>query len=224
VKRDRRPGKTPSHIYSGFVTCHCGGKMYVPMKTAKYICQACRNKIGCQDLDEIFMEELKGYLVKAENVQAYLNKAGAALSEKQALLEQRRNETNKLEEDKQKMMRLYLDGHIGGEDFKKYNDPIVEQRGQLDEELERVQGEIDVLKIDSLSSEQIAAEALNLHSRWPEMTLEEKRRVAELTVRSIVVGDGTINFNLIQLPSYQDFANRQSSHLAPARCEVDSRI
>lgn len=222
VKRDRRPGKTPAHIYSGFVTCHCGGKMYVPMKTAKYICQKCRNKIGCQDLDEIFMEELKGYLVKDENVQAYFNKAGAALSEKQALLEQRRSETTKLEEDKHRMLRLYLDGNIGGEDFKAFNDPIVERRRQLDAELERVQGEIDVLTIDSLSSEQIAAEALNLHSRWPEMTLEEKRRVAELMVRSIVVGDGDITFNLIQLPSYQDFANRQSSHLAPSRCAMDS--
>lgn len=212
VKRERRPGKTPAHIYSGFVTCQCGGKMYVPMKTAKYICQKCRNKIACQDLDEIFMEELKNYLVKDENVRAYLDKAGAALSEKQTLLEQRRKETNKLDEDKQRMLRLYLDGHIGGEDFKAYNDPILDQRRQLDEELVRVQAEIDILKIDNLSSEQIATEALNLHSRWPEMSLEEKRRVAELMVRSIVVGDGDITFNLIQLSSYQDFANKQSSH------------
>ncbi|OYW72521.1 MAG: hypothetical protein B7Z37_24585 [Verrucomicrobia bacterium 12-59-8] len=43
-------------------------------------------------------------------------------------------------------------------------------------------------------------EALDLHARWPEMSLEEKRRVAELMVRTIVVGDGEIEFNLVQLP------------------------
>ena len=42
------------------------------MRTPKYTCQKCRNSIGCQDLEEIFMEEVKGYLVKPENVQAGL--------------------------------------------------------------------------------------------------------------------------------------------------------
>ena len=39
----------------------------MPMRTPKYTCQKCRNSLGCQDL-----EEIKGYLVKPENVQAYL--------------------------------------------------------------------------------------------------------------------------------------------------------
>lgn len=212
MKRERRPAKMPAHIFSGFVSCHCGAKMYVPMRTPKYTCQKCRNSIGCQDLEEIFMEEVKGYLVKPENVQAYLSKAGDALTEKQTLLDKRRKEAEKLTQDTERMLRLYLDGNIGAEDFKKFNQPLSDQRGQLDEELVRLQSEIDVLKIDNLSSEQMVNEALDLHARWPEMSLEEKRRVAELMVRTIVVGDGEIEFNLVQLPSYQEITNWQNTY------------
>ena len=212
MKRERRTAKMPAHIFSGFVSCHCGAKMYVPMRTPKYTCQKCRNSIGCQDLEEIFMEEVKGYLVKPENVQAYLSKAGDALTEKQTLLDKRRKEAEKLAQDTERMLRLYLDGNIGAEDFKKFNQPLSDQRGQMDEELVRLQSEIDVLKIDNLSSEQMVTEALDLHARWPEMSLEEKRRVAELMVRTIVVGDGEIEFNLVQLPSYQEITNWQNTY------------
>jgi hypothetical protein len=37
--------------------------------------------------------------------------------------------------------------------------------------------------------------------------------VAELMVRTIVVGDGEIEFNLVQLPSYQEFTNWQNRYL-----------
>ena len=58
----------------------------------------------------------------------------------------------------------------------------------------------------------MVTEAIDLHTRWPEMTLEEKRRVAELMVRTIVIGDGEIEFNLVQLPSYQEITNWQNRY------------
>lgn len=212
MKRERRPTKLPSHIFSGFVECHCGGKMYVPMRTPKYTCQKCRNSIACQDLEEIFMEEVKGYLIDPQNVNSYLGKASTALNEKQALLNQREKESEKLKKDTERMLRLYLDGDISAEDFKNFNQPLTDQRSQFEEELARLQAEIDILKIDNLSSEQLITEALDLHARWQEMSLEEKRRVTELMVRSIVVGDGEIEFNLVQLPSYKEFTNWQNRY------------
>ncbi|MFO1486419.1 MAG: recombinase family protein [Verrucomicrobiaceae bacterium] len=223
MKRQRRPAKLPAHIFSGFVTCHCGGKMYVPIRTPKYTCQKCRNNISCQDLEEIFMEEVKGYLVKPENVQAYLKKAGTTLTEKQTLLNKRQKEAEKLNQDTERMLRLYLDNNIGAEDFKKFNQPLSDQRDQLGEELIRIQAEIDVLKIDNLSSEQMVTEALDLHGRWPEMNLEEKRRVAELMVRTIIIGDGEIEFNLIQLSSFQEITNWQNRYLRANTAERSSR-
>ncbi|MBK8092199.1 MAG: recombinase family protein [Verrucomicrobiaceae bacterium] len=152
MKRER-PAKKPAHLFSGFVVCHCGNKMYVPMKTPKYTCQKCRNKIACADLEEIFLEEVKSYLVNPANVQGYLSKSGEVLGEKETLIAQRQRESAKLKSDTDRMLRLYLDGSVTSEDFKRFNDPLVEQRQQLDDELVRLQAEIDVLKIDSLSGE-----------------------------------------------------------------------
>lgn len=213
MKRERRPSKKPAHVFSGFVVCHCGSKMYVPIRTPKYTCQKCRNSIGCQDLEEIFMNEVKGYLVNPANVRSYLKNAGNTLAEKQLLLDQRQGAAEKLKLDTERMLRLYLDGDIDANDFKKFNDPLSDQRQQTDEELGRLQAEVDVLKIDNLSSEQLVTEAQDLHTRWPEMSLDEKRRVVEVMVRSILIGDGEIEFNLVQLPSYKEITNWQSTYL-----------
>lgn len=105
-----------------------------------------------------------------------------------------------------------MDGNIGAEDFKKFNQLFRDQRGQMDKELVRLQSEIDALKIDNLSSEQMVNEALDFHARWPEMSLVEKRRVAELMVRTIVLGEGEIEFNLVQLPSYQEITKWQNTY------------
>lgn len=110
------------------------------------------------------------------------------------------------------MLRLYLDESVSSEDFKRFNDPLVEQRTQLDEDLGRLQAEIDVLRIDSLSGEQLISEALHLHSRWPSMGAAEKRQIIEQRVRSIKIGDGDIEFNLVQLPAYQEIANWQNTY------------
>jgi len=58
----------------------------------------------------------------------------------------------------------------------------------------------------------MVTEAIDLHTRWPEMTLEEKPRVAELMVRTIVIEDGEIESNLVQLPSYQEITKRQNRY------------
>lgn len=212
IKRER-PAKKPAHLFSGFAVCRCGGKMYVPSNTPKYTCQKCRNKIACTDLEEIFLEEVKGYLVNPANVQAYLDKSGSAVREREVLLDQRRKESIRLQSDTDRMLRLYLDGSVSAEDFKRFNDPITEQRQQLDEELPRLEAEIDILKIDSLSGEQLVAEALDLHARWPSMGEAEKRQIVELMVREVKIGVGELEFHLVHLPSFKDSANWQNTYL-----------
>lgn len=59
--------KQPLHLFADFSFCHCGGKMIVPSNTDKYTCLDCRHKIGCQDLEEIFLSQLKDFSLPNQN-------------------------------------------------------------------------------------------------------------------------------------------------------------
>jgi site-specific DNA recombinase len=211
LKRER-PAKKPAHLFSGFVVCKCGEKMYVPTKSPKYTCQKCRTKIPCLDLEDLFLEEVKDYLVNPDNVLSYLSKVSTAQVDMEAHLMHLQKESAKIKTDTDRMLTLYLDGSVSSEEFKVFNQPLSERRPQIQEEIIRLQAELDLLKIDSLSSEQLVAEAVDLHARWPGMAPDEKRRVAEQMVRSIVIGDGTIDFHLVQLPSYKEITNWQNRY------------
>lgn len=53
------PTKQTIQLFTGIAFCGCGGKMYVPSNSAKYICPACRRKIPSDDLEDIFRTELE---------------------------------------------------------------------------------------------------------------------------------------------------------------------
>ena len=46
---------------------------------------------------------------------------------------------------------------------------------QLDEEVPRVQAEVDLLKVNHLSADQVLSEANDLYGRWPSLSRDEKQ-------------------------------------------------
>ena len=80
TKRER-PGKRPVHLFSGLTSCTCGHKMYVPSNSPKYVCSGCRNKIPIVDLEGIFLDELRNYLLTPEKVTEFLQGAQGAIAD-----------------------------------------------------------------------------------------------------------------------------------------------
>ena len=64
------------------------------------------------------------------------------------------------------MMRLYLDGEIPKEGFGTHYRPVDEQRQQIEKQIPELQGELDFLKIQYLSQDEIIHEAKDLYSGW----------------------------------------------------------
>lgn len=64
--------RTPNHPFAGIAHCGCGGKMYVPTGSRKYVCRECRAKIAIRDLETIFVETMITRLEKekADTVEA----------------------------------------------------------------------------------------------------------------------------------------------------------
>jgi site-specific DNA recombinase len=207
--KQARPGKRAVHLFAGLVLCACGKKMYVPSNTPKYVCPACRNKIPIVDLEGVFSDELKAYLVTPEKVTEYLAKASDTLLEKSHLLDSLRKDLEKVKAEADKTYRLYLEGALSVSQFKEIFQPLDARRHQIEAEMPRAEAELDLLRVNGLSSDYIMKEAIDLHARWPKMALEDRRRIVEALVKSITIGKGEIDINLYYLPGFEEMANRQ---------------
>ena len=209
-----RPNGRPKravHLFAGLTFCSCGQKMYVLTNSAKYGCQACRTKIPAEDLEAIFVEQLKNFLVSPAEVDAYLGRARGTLTEKEQLLENRKKEAEKIRQEIDRTHRLYLDGEINAGAFGKFFRPIEERQKQLEEELPKLQAEIDLLRVTSFSADQVMNDATYLQESWPGLERVEKRKIVECITNKIVVSKEEITIDLCYLPSSKELTKRDWS-------------
>lgn len=212
----RKPvARRPVHLFAGLIFCRCGGKMYVPSNSPKYTCRECRNKISVDDIETIFHEQLKKFVFSPDEIMDYLSQADEVIQNKQQQFDTLMAEAKILKPKIDGVFDLYLDGKITKAEFSNRYQPLKTRADQIDDQIPQLQAEIDFLKIQHLSSDQILQEAQNLSRLWPLMTTEEKREIAENILEKIVVGDKEININLAYLPhSSEIMATRQRSQSA----------
>ena len=198
---NKRPARKTVHLFSGVAFCHCDQKMYVPSNSPKYICSKCHNKIPIEDLEDVFQHQLKDFFLSPSEVNTYLNRADEAIKGKEDLLRSLSEEQRRVRQEMEKVYRLYVDDQITPEGFGSRYKPLEERLGQIEDQLPQLQAEIDFLRIQYLSSDQILAEAHDLYSRWEDLSKEEKRRIVESITERIVVGEGDVTIHLAYLPS-----------------------
>lgn len=212
-RKNKKATRKTVYLFSGYVFCHCDYKMYVPSNSPKYTCYKCRNKIGTDDLEKIFHEQLKTFFFSPKEITDYLNKADKVIKEKEDLLNSLNEEKRKTEIEMDKIYRAYINEEITMDSFGRHYRPLEKRIKQIDNKIPELQGEIDFLKIQYLSSDQIVNEAKNLYSRWPELTSEEKRKIVENITEKIIIGENDITINLCYLPpSSKLMASGQRNH------------
>jgi site-specific DNA recombinase len=212
-KKNKKPARKSPQLFTGFVFCHCNYKMYVPSNSPKYICYKCRNKIGTTDLEDIFHHQLKTFFFSPTEITNYLNQADQVIKEKENLLKTLNDDRRKTEIEMEKIYRAYINEEITMEGFGRHYRPLEERLKQIDNQTPEIQGEIDFLKIQYISSDQIFNEAKDLYSRWPELTPEEKRKIIENITEKIIIGNEDVTINLTYLPSSSKLmASGQRNH------------
>jgi site-specific DNA recombinase len=212
-RNGRKPARKTVHLFSGFAYCDCGQKLYVPSSNPKYTCYKCHNKIGIDDLEMVFHEQLKTFFFSPTDWLSYLDQADTRIKEKQELLDTLEKERQKITQDMEKLFRLYMADQISPEGFGKQNKPLEERAKQLEEEIPNLQGEIDFLKIHYLSSDQILTNARDLYSRWPDLKAEERRKIVENITELIVIGKDDVTIELCYLPSPSEIASKEQRNL-----------
>jgi site-specific DNA recombinase len=209
LKSWKRPGKTPVHLFSGLAHCACGHKMYVRAGSPKYFCRKCCNKIPITDLESVVHQELKVFFTQPERVTHDLQAADKNLTEKQTLLDAHQRELQKVRDEMKQTHRLFVEGHITAQGFGDFYKPAEQRLNQLVAELPKLQAEVDFLKINKLSTDDILHEASTLYDRWPKLPTEDKRRIVECLVEKIVIGDGEIDITLSHRPPSEEACKNQ---------------
>ena len=200
----RRPAKKTSYLFAGFAVCECGAKMYVPARRGKYVCAACLNKIPVDDLETLYQSELADFLLSPEEMSAHHTAANEMLREKERLIEAAEGELKKLVGSENELFDLYHAGALNKVDFGRRHKPLSERRAQIEEELPRLEAERDVLKIGTLSRDEVLDEAKDLADKWGDLPFEHRRQIVETITDRIVVGKEGVEIILLQVPFGND--------------------
>lgn len=154
---------------------------------------------------------MKLFFGQHERVSQHLQNADRNLTEKTAALETHRHEIQKVRDEMTRTHRLYLDGQITAQGFGDFYKPAEERLNQLRAELPRLEAEVDLLKVNKLSTDDVVHESATLHERWPKMPPDDKRKVAEALIEKIVIGDGEIDITYSCLPTSEELCKNQQS-------------
>lgn len=226
-KQGRKPARKAVHLFAGFAHCACGTKMYVWSNSPKYRCPSCNNKIPVDDLEAVYREQLREFLLSPEEIDAHAAAAQDAMREKQTLIETTEAELKKLEAEGDRLYQLYMADGLSKNDFGRRHKPLSARRNQLEEELPRLQAELDVLRIGSVSREETLSEAQGLAERWSDLAVEEKRQIVESITERIVVGKEEVEIHLLQVSPVgigADKATRLHSRVAFLMPGVDAAL
>lgn len=199
-EKGKRTTQRTIHLFAGLTYCACGPKMYVLSNSPKYTCQKCRNKIPKDDLEAVFIEQIKHFSVSPDEINAHLDRANTTIHSKAKLLKVLEAERQKLNGEIDKLHDLYQSGMIDKHGFGVKYHPWADRFRQLDDEIPAVQAELDVMKINQLSEEEIILGARDLYERWPNLPGEEKRHIIEAITEKIIVGKDEIDINLYYAP------------------------
>ena len=209
LKKDKRPGKSPVHLFSGLAHCSCGHKMYVSSKSPKYFCRKCRNKVAKKDLEEAIVDDLGKMFGQPDRVNHHLEAAEKNLAEKTALLDAHQQAIQKVRNEMTQTYRLYVEGQITPQGFGDFYKPAEERLNQLLAELPNLEAEVEHLKTHNVSADGVLRESATIQEKWPHMDMGEKRKVIETLIEKIVIGEDDFDVNYSILPSSEEGCKNQ---------------
>jgi site-specific DNA recombinase len=212
-KERKNVGPKPKHLLAGLVHCEtCSGKMYVfhDSKSPTYTCKKCKTRIPTADLEEIFHEQLKTFLLTNTTIAEYLEKIDSSLQEKQQLLGHVMEERQTIQKEMKGMIAMRANNELTKEFFAEHYKPLEERMIQINDQLPELEAEIDFLRIQNHSTDVVLQDAQDLYSQWGLLSYEDKRNIIEIITARITIGKEDIHIKLSYLPAHPPKKQTQS--------------
>jgi len=199
----------PVQLLGNIAYCICGHKMYVRSGTPKYFCRKCNNKIPIVDLEGVVYDELKAFFANPEQIAEHLRATKTRLSEKETALQSHQREIQKVRDEMTRTHKLYVDGEITAQGFGTFYRPAEDRLNQLNSALPKLQAEVDLLRVNNVSGDEVLAEAQMIYPRWPKMTIEEKRPIVQALIEKVIVGKGEVELSFSYAPTSEELCKSQ---------------
>lgn len=210
--------KQEVHLFTGVLRCGCGSKMYLLSNTPKYVCSACRRKIHRDDLEALFRDQLHAYVFNQAELDQQQGVLVQSIEVRNAECQGLRRKAKEVEGKLSDLLDLLQRGEIAHKGFGRYHDPLFEQLTQLQKSADEAQADVDLMNVQQAARNEALSEARSLYDRWAELHTEEKRRVIEIVVESIVVEEEEVVITLAHLsPLEAEITDRQRNHKGSSR-------
>lgn len=211
----KKPLNRKVHAFTGFIFCECGSRMSVRSGNKFYRCtqKGCGNKIIREDFEEIFKEQLKGYVSSRENIEEYLSMSDTTVNDKKNLFEKQTLQKDILKQKLDSIILLHSEGKIPTEAFNEYHDKPYNELKIIEKELTNLESEIQFLSMKKNSVVEVMNQALSVYDKWDSFDMPKKRQLVELITEKIIIGkDDKITIQLYRLlPTSNDFFETKSN-------------
>jgi site-specific DNA recombinase len=203
-KNNQSPRRKAVHLFSGITFCECGTKMYMLSNSPKYVCQSCRNKIPKEDLEAIFLSQMKGVVLDKYFSAEHQHQLTIRIREKEALIEQKRASAQALQEKLNQLLELQLAGELPKVGFKQHYQPVFEQHEQVLESIPELEREIASLHNQVKQSSKAIEGAQDIYTNWENLDDHTKKLIIEIVVEKIIITKDSIEFIKVSLPFNDD--------------------
>jgi site-specific DNA recombinase len=215
--------KKSQYLFGGNLVCSCGTKMYVQsysgMKIPRYRCRSCHFKLNEDILEDHFLKILKTIIVRPEELKTNKDADGEK-REKEGRLELLKRELRKIDLKIDTLVDLVGDQTIDRSTFTERFLPLKERKENIQEEIPRIQAELDYLETSSISKDYLIEQATTFASMWPVLNYTEKTKLIDELVEKIEIQNDTLHFTLTYTPPFRALGkgvhNSRGSSLRPA--------
>jgi site-specific DNA recombinase len=193
-------GRPAERLFGGVLRCACGRKMYMKPPSPKYVCRGCGRRMPIDDLEEVFRHELQSFFLSEEDLSAFLQNDDQEIAAKEEQARVLEGERRRGLSEMERLYRAFTEEGLPAKTFGALHGKLQDRQAQIDDEVAKLRAEIDLRRINHLSSAEVITGARDLYGRWNSLSFEEKRAIVETIVEEIVIGD-EIEINLSYLPS-----------------------
>ncbi|WP_430411343.1 recombinase family protein [Kordia sp.] len=195
----RKPLNQRVHLFTSYLYCQNNHKMSLVTKTNKYTCVQCKQRIDKDDLEEIFKTRLEQFIISEEEVNKYSQSSNEEIQLKKDEIEFAENKAKKVDEKMDRLLTLNIEGEIPVKGFKKHYEQLLEQKDQIELNIQTLQRELQEMLEAKSSFSEVLHQSKDLYSKWHTLDRPEKRYIVQSVVNRIEFDGKNINFNLKQI-------------------------